>query len=199
MRRPLAVLYAVVAVAAVSITQGRSAPSTSSPPARGPSKAAVDTLLPPPAPLFFGVQPPPQPIAFSHKTHAGKLGMNCLYCHYAADKSPIANIPAVSVCMGCHKLAMTDRPEIQKLNGYWTRGETPPWREVYRLPDYVKFNHKRHVLAGFQCQQCHGPVQTFDVQHQVPSLKMGWCITCHRKNLNNKNFPATMDCVACHH
>jgi len=27
---------------------------------------------------------PVQPIAFSHKLHAGKLQMNCLYCHYGA-------------------------------------------------------------------------------------------------------------------
>jgi hypothetical protein len=28
---------------------------------------------------------------------------------------------------------------------------------------------------------------------------MGWCVSCHRKNLNNPNYPATMDCIACHH
>lgn len=192
MRRSLFVLIAVVAAfAAATFSQTLSAPQ--SPPAQTPASA-----LPPPVPPF-GPQGPKQPIAFSHKIHAGKLGMNCLYCHYSADKSPIANIPAVSVCMGCHKIAMIDRPEIQKLTGYWNRGETPPWVEVYRLPDHVKFNHKRHVLAGFQCQQCHGKVQEMDVMHQVPSLKMGWCISCHRQNLGNKSFPATMDCVACHH
>src|SRR5882672_1693770 len=66
---------------------------------------------------------PAQPINFSHQLHAGKLGMNCLYCHYGAEKSPIANIPPMSTCMGCHKIAATDRPEIQKLTGYFERGE----------------------------------------------------------------------------
>lgn len=198
MRRSLSVLFAVVAVcAAVAFTRSLSARTSST--AAPASEPASANSVPPPAPLFFGAQPPKQPIAFSHKIHAGKLGMNCLYCHYSADKSPIANIPAVSVCMGCHKIAMLDRPEIQKLTGYWNRRETPPWIEVYRLPDHVKFNHKRHVLAGFQCQQCHGKVQEMDVMRQVPSLKMGWCVSCHRQNLTNKNFPATMDCVACHH
>src|SRR5262245_32474432 len=142
---------------------------------------------------------PKQPIAFSHRIHAGTLQMNCLYCHYGADKSPIANIPPVSVCMGCHKLAVTDRPEIQKLTGYWNRGETPPWVEVYRLPDHVKFNHKRHVKAGVQCAECHGKVETMDVVYQYPTLKMGWCITCHRQHVDDPKFPATLDCVACHH
>jgi cytochrome c553 len=140
-----------------------------------------------------------QPINFSHKIHAGRLGMNCLYCHYAAEKSPIANIPPMSLCMGCHKMAVADRPEIQKLTGYWERGEQIPWVEVYSLPDYVKFNHKRHVKAGFACQQCHGPVQEMTHIYVYPPLKMGWCVSCHRQNLDNPNFPATMDCIACHH
>jgi hypothetical protein len=35
--------------------------------------------------------------------------------------------------------------------------------------------------------------------YQYPSLKMGWCIQCHRQKLDDKKFPATMDCVVCHH
>jgi cytochrome c553 len=144
-------------------------------------------------------QGPEQPIKFPHDIHAGKLGMNCLYCHYSAEKSPIANIPPMSTCMGCHKMAVTDRPEIQKLTGYFERNEQIPWVEVYRLPDHVKFNHKRHVKAGIECQSCHGPVQTMRVLYQYPSLKMGWCVSCHRQNLNNPAHPASMDCLICHH
>jgi len=142
---------------------------------------------------------PVQPIKFPHDIHAGKLGMNCLYCHYGAEKSAIANIPAVSTCMGCHKIAVTDRPEIQKLTGYSDRGEAIPWVEVYKLPDHVKFNHKRHVKAGIACQNCHGPVETMKVVYQYPSLKMGWCVNCHRQNLNHPTYPASMDCLICHH
>ena len=58
---------------------------------------------------------PVQPIPFSHKTHATKLAMSCRYCHYGAWKSPWANIPAMSTCMGCHKIAVADRPNIVKL------------------------------------------------------------------------------------
>ena len=67
--------------------------------------------------------------------------------------SPIANIPPVSVCMGCHRIVATDKPEVQKLAGYYERGEPIPWVEVYKLPDFVKFNHKRHVKAGVQCME----------------------------------------------
>ena len=142
---------------------------------------------------------PVQPINFSHKIHAGKLQMDCKYCHYGAVRSQWANIPPMSTCMGCHKIAMTDRPEIQKLNGYFERGEEIPWVKVHYLPDHVKFNHKRHVLAGYACQTCHGPVQEMDRVYQYSSLKMGWCITCHRQNLDNPVHPATMDCIICHH
>lgn len=146
-----------------------------------------------------GRKGPEQPIRFPHDIHAGKLGMDCLYCHYGAEKSAVANIPSLATCMGCHKMAVTDRPEIQKLTGYWNRHEPVPWVEVYRLPDHVKFNHKRHVKAGLACQECHGPVQTMRVLYQYPSLKMGWCVSCHRQNLNQQARPATMDCLVCHH
>lgn len=142
---------------------------------------------------------PVQPIKFPHNIHAGKLGMDCLYCHYSADKSIYANLPSIGTCMGCHKLAVADRPEIQKLTAYWNRGEQPPWVQVYHLPDHVKFNHKRHVKAGVACQQCHGPVQEMPVIYQYASLKMGWCVQCHRQNLNDPAKPASLDCLVCHH
>lgn len=142
---------------------------------------------------------PKQPINFSHQVHAGKLGMDCRYCHYGATRSSVANIPAVSTCMGCHKIAVADRPEIQKLTGYWDRGEQIPWVKVHYLPDHVKFNHKRHVKAGIACQECHGPVQEMPVVYQYNSLKMGWCVSCHRERLDDPKFPASMDCLVCHH
>jgi hypothetical protein len=142
---------------------------------------------------------PRQPINFSHQLHAGQLGMDCLYCHFGAEKSAIANIPPVSTCMGCHKLAVTDRPEIQKLAGYAARGEPIPWVQVHLLPDHVKFNHKRHIKAGVACETCHGPVKDMAVVYQHSSLKMGWCVTCHREQQKNEQFPASMDCLICHH
>jgi Cytochrome c7 and related cytochrome c len=45
---------------------------------------------------------PVQPIAYSHRLHAGELKIPCLYCHYGAEKSRNAGIPASSVCMNCH-------------------------------------------------------------------------------------------------
>lgn len=142
---------------------------------------------------------PVQPIKFSHQIHAGKLRMQCLYCHPGAEKSAIANLPALGTCMGCHKIAVSDRPEIQKLASYWERSEPVEWVEVYRLPDHVKFNHKRHVAKGIACQECHGPVQEMTTVYQYPSLKMGWCVNCHRSHENDPQNPASTDCLVCHH
>jgi hypothetical protein len=45
---------------------------------------------------------PEQPIAFSHRLHAGELQISCLYCHSGAEHSRHAGIPAASTCMNCH-------------------------------------------------------------------------------------------------
>lgn len=53
-----------------------------------------------------GANPPDIPghtyPGFSHQIHAGKLGMDCRYCHSHVEESPEANIPSVSTCVGCH-------------------------------------------------------------------------------------------------
>src|SRR5690606_28064112 len=46
---------------------------------------------------------PEQPIAFSHRLHAGELEISCLYCHSGAEQSRTAGIPAASLCMSCHQ------------------------------------------------------------------------------------------------
>jgi hypothetical protein len=46
---------------------------------------------------------PAQPIAFSHRLHAGELEIACVYCHSGATLSRHAGIPAASICMNCHK------------------------------------------------------------------------------------------------
>lgn len=46
---------------------------------------------------------PQQPIAFSHRLHAGELGINCTYCHATADKGKHAGIAPLTACMSCHQ------------------------------------------------------------------------------------------------
>ena len=148
---------------------------------------------------------PVQPIHFSHKIHAGDNGIDCKYCHSAARVSKNAGIPSLNVCMNCHKsisevAETTATPEyskayydeqIQKLytavgwdpsaQDYTGKTEAVKWIRIHNLPDFVYFNHSQHVtVAGLECQKCHGPVETYEIQKQFAPLTMGWCIECHR-------------------
>ena len=133
---------------------------------------------------------PTQPINFPHPVHVQKLGMNCLYCHYTANKSPDPGLPAVGTCMGCHTIIGPQRPasdngpartstEIQKLTQYATSGKPIPWVRIHKVPEYVHFPHMRHVNVGVTCQTCHGQVQKMQQVYQSSSLNMGWCVKCH--------------------
>jgi len=141
---------------------------------------------------------PKQPIAFSHKLHAGSYEIDCKYCHTGVMKGKSANIPSPNICMNCHTQIKQDSPEIQKIYsaiGYdvttasYTGKQKPiEWVRIHNLPDLAYFNHSQHVnVAGIECQTCHGPIQEMDVVKQYSLLTMGWCIDCHRKtDVNTK-------------
>jgi cytochrome c3-like protein len=142
---------------------------------------------------------PDQPIAFPHPVHVQTLGLNCLYCHYTANKSPDPGLPAVGTCLGCHKNTPggvgPNRPaignvparqstEIKKLLDEYADASGQPkkpieWVRIHKLPEYVHFPHMRHVNAGVACQSCHGQVQRMAKVFQFSSLNMGWCVNCH--------------------
>ncbi|MDB4908283.1 MAG: cytochrome c3 [Gemmatimonadetes bacterium] len=133
---------------------------------------------------------PAQPIAFPHPKHAGAvadggLGLNCVYCHYAANKSPDPGMPAVGTCIGCHALGAVagttpgGQAEIKKLQAFAASNKPVPWERIHKVPEYVHFPHVRHVNAGVTCQTCHGQVQKMDRVYQYASLNMGWCVQCH--------------------
>ena len=147
--------------------------------------------------------PPEQPIAFYHNVHAGQNQIPCAYCHYTADRSVDAGIPSVQLCVGCHvpgsssptalrgqaQLAFpkvkegndsTWFKEGQKLVNYWKNGQGIPWVRIHKLPEHAKFPHFTHVNVGLQCSTCHGPVEEMEEMYQFSSLRMGWCVDCHR-------------------
>ena len=136
---------------------------------------------------------PQQPINFAHPTHVQTLGLNCLYCHFAANKSPDPGLPAVGTCMGCHAVVGRQLPEVVKLAKYAADSQPIPWERIHKLPEYVRFPHMRHVTAGVTCQSCHGQVQDMAVVYQQESLNMGWCVNCHLQN------QARYDCAVCHY
>jgi hypothetical protein len=179
---------------------------------------------------------PVQPIAYSHRLHAGDLKINCLYCHSGSERSRYAGIPAMSVCMNCHRQITAPRaeveqetaaaekeqrearrvisPELRKLyEGLALDDELAPapdrtakpiaWVKVHALPDYVRFNHSPHVVAGVACQTCHGPIETMERVRQHAPLSMGWCVNCHREvnetGVEGRQVHAPIDCATCHY
>ena len=134
---------------------------------------------------------PTQPIPFSHKKHAGQLKIDCKYCHINADRSQHASVPAMNVCMNCHRNVKTDSPHIQRLTRHYNEGRPIQWMRVHELPDFVRFTHKPHVLAGLDCSSCHGDVKNMEVVHQEASLTMGWCMQCHRGQTTPKKVLAS--------
>ena len=162
-------------------------------------------------------EPLAQPISFPHNRHVSVLGMDCEYCHSGARKGFHAGVPPTQVCMGCHKMidpknrtlmdADGKTTQLERLAAYYDSGENIPWVKVHDLPDYVYFSHKRHVLGGVQCQECHGAVQEMTVNQRVASLKMGWCLDCHAthpkidENYGDKaelRRAELKDCYTCH-
>ena len=137
--------------------------------------------------LTQGYQPT-QPIAFSHKLHAGENQINCAYCHTSVYKAKSANIPSANICMNCHSQIKTESPEIKKIYRAIERKQPVQWVRVHNLPDLAYFNHSQHTqVGGLQCQTCHGPIQNMEVVYQYSALTMGWCINCHRETpLNTK-------------
>lgn len=135
---------------------------------------------------------PKQPIAFSHKIHAGTYEINCKYCHTGVMKNKSANIPSPNICMNCHSQIKvgtnTGEAEIAKIYAAVENNKPIEWVRVHNLPDLAYFNHAQHVnVGGIECQTCHGPIQEMDVVKQYSLLTMGWCIDCHRKtDINTK-------------
>ena len=159
--------------------------------------AAIAESLPP---------APKQPIDFSHRIHVAQSGIGCIFCHAYVEHGPVAGIPSMQRCAGCHKFVKQDpeHPEItaqlKPLLQILKDGGRIDWVRVHRLPDHVFFTHQRHVLAGVDCRECHGDVAGMDADRQVAPLTMGWCLACHkRKQAEQPVARARLtDCATCH-
>jgi hypothetical protein len=150
---------------------------------------------------------PVQPVSFSHKTHAGELGMDCRLCHNMAEKSWFSNIPAASTCMKCHSTVLAEDPRLAPVRDSFYGEDTNhdgelqededknqngkndrspiPWVQIHKTPDYVYFDHSVHVTRGISCVKCHGRVDQMDEVRHAKSMSMGFCLECHRNAHEN--------------
>jgi quinoprotein glucose dehydrogenase len=121
---------------------------------------------------------PAQPVPFSHRVHA-QAGMKCVQCHSTVAKDARAGFPSPSQCATCHKTPHRASTALQ-------------WARVYKVPDFVFFNHARHVNANVRCADCHGPVQERDVLAKEVPTNMASCMRCHAQR------GASAACNVCH-
>lgn len=123
---------------------------------------------------------PDQPVPYSHKLHAGDLGIDCRYCHHNVEKWSVANLPPTQTCMNCHQLILPASDKLMPVRESWEIKAPIQWVRVHDLPDYSYFNHSIHLNAGVGCQSCHGDIAHMEKVTQVEPLSMGWCLDCHR-------------------
>ena len=107
---------------------------------------------------------PSQPIPFSHKIHAGQLGLDCRYCHSFVEEGGHSNVPSSSTCWNCHQHIKKGSPKLAPLYKAIDpayegpdKGEPIEWVRVHKLPDYVYFNHATHVNRGVVLRQLPRP------------------------------------------
>jgi len=125
---------------------------------------------------------PTQPVPFSHKLHAGQMGLDCRYCHSSVEDAAYAAIPPNQTCMNCHaNLDLGEKQaRLQPLFDSWEGESTLEWVKVHMLPDYAYFDHSVHLNAGVGCSSCHGRIDQMEIVYQAEPLSMGWCLDCHR-------------------
>lgn len=159
---------------------------------------------------------PVQPIKFSHQLHAGVNQIDCQYCHGGAYKSKNASIPSANVCMNCHvgitsseKYGGDISPEIAKIYRaldydpstmqYGPNTRPIEWIRIHNLPDFAYFNHSQHVVvAGVECETCHGPINTMEEVYQYSPLTMKWCVDCHQDTEVNADNAYYEQLIAAH-
>ncbi|MEC9094963.1 MAG: cytochrome c3 family protein [Planctomycetota bacterium] len=149
---------------------------------------------------FFATHPqvinvghmPEQPVPFSHALHAGKLKLDCRYCHNTVENAAHAAIPASATCGNCHGGKDRVKPGASLAAVHLTSEKLAPlrrsletdrpveWLRVHEVPGFVYFNHSAHVTRGVSCVECHGRIDMMEVVYQAKPLSMKWCLDCHR-------------------
>ena len=131
---------------------------------------------------------PQQPIAFSHRLHAGDLQISCQYCHYGAENSRHAGIPAAGICMNCHRFVTAPQKamvgEILAAHKEKRAPEPVVSPELQKLYDSLALNDKLERAAD----KTPEPIKWVKV-HNLPNYA---CFD-HRAHVN-----AGVDCQRCH-
>ena len=126
-----------------------------------------------------------QPVPFSHKHHAGELGIDCRFCHASVASSSYAGMPDTQTCMTCHSQIWKDAPMLQPVRSSYTANQPLRWNRVNEVPEFVYFNHSIHINKGVGCSSCHGRIDEMPITWKAKDFEMQWCLSCHRHPAEN--------------
>lgn len=137
-------------------------------------------------------------IPFDHSLHGDSLGLDCTKCHTGSRSMARAYMPSKADCMDCHRLPLTEKPGIEKLDSALVDAPVNPWKHKSVLPEHVVFHHGVHAAAGVTCSDCHGGASRN--VYGGESFNMKSCLLCHRGETDlSKNLKrASTECAACH-
>ncbi len=145
---------------------------------------------------------PEQPIQFPHNRHIG-LGVQCVYCHPGPIIGPVSGLPTQTKCWGCHQqLNITNSSEkLKPLVAAVKNNQPLQWVPVAMVPDFVQYNHRPHIAAGLNCEDCHGDVSQMEIYENPQVMNMGWCLNCHAEKAGDDQemLIRLTDCGTCHY
>ena len=147
-------------------------------------------------PPFGWGNAPAQPIPFPHTVHAGAVedgghAIQCEFCHRNVTTGAAATVPAVEVCVICHKQvnganakADVAEPEtlinIQRVLDKHADGRPIDWERVHRMPDHVRFVHEAHLRFLTQGEERTVTLPIGDEEPmQLPVPVQEACTVCH--------------------
>jgi cytochrome c553 len=145
--------------------------------------------------VFRPARPVSQPIAFNHLLHVEELEIECEICHELYRTSQHSGLPTLTICLGCHEDALTDKPEEQRVRDLAGAGEDDVFRKLFKLADHAFYSHRRHVTQGeVPCETCHGSIADTTTPPERPLVRitMDFCAECHER------LGLESDCTACH-
>ncbi len=139
-------------------------------------------------------------LKFNHQKHVA-AGVQCVFCHPGALNGPVATVPSVAKCVGCHQNVEVSGEEGQAnvaiLMNHWEEGVPLRWEKTHDQPDFVYFTHQPHIAAGVNCENCHGDVSQKTVARPSYRINMGFCLDCHREQSPEK-VTRLVGCANCH-
>ncbi len=154
---------------------------------------------------------PVQPIHYSHKIHAGDNKIECKYCHSSARVSKHSGIPALNVCMNCHKSIYEykgnpEGPSAEDLaNGYTNEFYTGEIKKLYKAVGWDEENQRyTGETQPVEWVRIHNlPDFAYFNHAQHVSVAGIECQTCHgpveEMEIMYQYAPLTMGwCINCH-